>query len=273
MQEDYKPAYIPCRLCFEQQKKKILTGVPIGYLEQVFPTASGEKRVVLVHCKCHEKYLNDVRSVAQCKRWGINPMYLTYSISSDYVGTKSMYSVRCLEQYVSQFETESPFAHGMLYLFGDNGTQKTSIAKWVGASLIRRNFTVRYLIMNDLTRILMDAERDEEKLAEVKLLLTADCLIIDEAFDKDKVTIYRSGFQIPFLDSFIRKRFESGKGIIFISNVPPEAIEENGYTKSIQDFVTRNLLKSQATLLFEDNYIFNKETFTDGGLFHAKSNG
>jgi DNA replication protein DnaC len=268
MQEDYKPVYIPCRTCVEQQGKKIARFVPQGYLERVFKTESGEPRIALEHCKCHIKYLNDVRTYSACKRAGIHPMYMTYNVAKDYVGERSSVSVYNLGKYIAEFAPDNEYGRAMLYLHGMNGTQKTSCAKWVCASIIRRGFSARYLLMNDLLRLLMDAQQDKEKQDEVAKLVSIDLLIIDESFDKEKVTIYASGYQIPFLDSFIRKRFETCHGIMFVSNIPPNEIEKNKYSHSIQDFVERNLMRSKAILTFEDNYVFNKEHYdSDKGLF------
>ena len=41
-----------------------------------------------------------------------------------------------------------------------------------------------------------------------KKYLECDFLIIDDSFDKKKATIFKSGYQIPFLDEFLRTRLE-----------------------------------------------------------------
>ena len=107
----------------------------------------------------------------------------------------------------------------------------------------------------------------EDKLFTETLLEKTDLLILDEAFDREKVTVYKSGYQIPFLDTFLRKWSNTtDKSIIFISNVEPSKIEANGYSRSIQDFVERNIKLHGALLTFEDRYLDSIESIS-GGLF------
>ena len=149
----------------------------------------------------------------------------------------------------------------MVYMHGPNGTQKTTLAHWVGANVLHQGYSVKYLLMQTLLMTISGFEKDEirqqEKQAEIEKLKTVDLLIIDEAFSKDKVTIYDSGYQLPFLDRFLRERCEiAQKGIIFISNKPPDDIVKQKFSPSIQDFVMRNTDKPQGNsrLYFEDNY-------------------
>jgi len=65
-------------------------------------------------------------------------------------------------------------------------------------------------------------------------------LIVDDAFDPKKITLYKSGYQLPFLDTFFRRRIEGlKKAICFTSNVP---ISEIGGTfgQSIQALIKRS---------------------------------
>lgn len=241
----------------------------MGWNEVFKSTKDGKPVRSLELCNCKKSYLNEVRAHAECRRRGINPDFLTYSTDCDYLGSQSRDQLTRLENYVAAYPTSIAHQRAMVYIWGGNGTQKTSIAKWVAASLIKARKKVVYVLMNDLIRHLIDAERDESKRDVTASYYSADLLIIDESFDKTKVTIYESGFQIPFLDSFLRKRFESGLGIMFVSNVPPDSIEKNKYSRSIQDFVYRNLAMTKTVMEFKDNYINQKEEidFSTGGLF------
>jgi DNA replication protein DnaC len=120
-------------------------------------------------------------------------------------------------------------------------------------------------MLSEMTR---DQDAESEKKRLVEKLKTIDLLIIDEAFSKDKVTLYKSGFQLPFLDRFLRERFEMyRKGIVFISNNPPEAITQQGFSKSIEDLVTRKTRPNGSALEFLDNYVKSASNFNVRGIF------
>lgn len=114
-----------------------------------------------------------------------------------------------------------------------------------------------------------NAEKAEKAKAELDKINKADLLIIDEAFDKSKVKLYKTGYMDSFLDSFTRDRIQTlNKGIIFISNVIPEQIEENGFSHSLQDFVIREVTPYDNVLEFTDNYIQSSNfEFSGGSLF------
>ena len=117
--------------------------------------------------------------------------------------------------------------------------------------------------MNSLIKILSDSLPSPEKEAQIRQLKEVDVLIIDEAFQKEKMTIYKSGYQLPFIEIFIRERVDQNRrGIIFISNVLPSAIQESGMSQSLQDFVVRNVTNRQTLLTFEDNFTQLQSHFT-----------
>ena len=157
-------------------------------------------------------------------------------------------------------------------MYGPNGTQKTVLATWLAREIMSSGNSlnhVKYFTMNDFIKELMKESscNGEDKLFTETLLEKTDLLILDEAFDREKVTVYKSGYQIPFLDTFLRKWSNTtDKSIIFISNVEPSKIEANGYSKSIQDFVERNIKLHGAFLTFEDRYLDSIESIS-GGLF------
>ena len=99
--------------------------------------------------------------------------------------------------------------------------------------------------------------------------MEADLLILDESFDKFKVNIFNTGYQLPFLDSFLRSKFEVGKKcILFISNVPPNNISQNGFGDSLQSLVERNVATS--TFIFKDKFSRNAVELEHLALFGDK---
>lgn len=173
----------------------------------------------------------------------------------DYLGEKSKDSMKKL-RYISNHPGD--FLKGTFYIYGGNGTQKTSMSRVMGRELIKKGYTVHYILMEDLINLIMDAEDfDAEKAnkaqKEVSKLYLIDFLIIDESFDRTKVTLFKSGYQLPFLDKFLRKRLENiRKTTFFISNETIDSIENSGYGKSIQNLIERNVKGN--IIEFHDNY-------------------
>ena len=122
--------------------------------------------------------------------------------------------------------------------------------------------------MNDLIKMLMKAERDEDIQTQIEKLTEVDLLIIDESFMKERVTIYRSGYQLSFLDTFLRNRIQSNKrGVIFISNISMDDIDKNIFGEGLIDLVKRNVTLNNGNMLFEDNYLDQKSEIQIESLF------
>lgn len=241
---EYK--FTPCRICGTKE------GPIKGYY---YDTEDGFQ--IIRECSCHGQWrrISKIRSLAEKANIWSTEEFLTYHPSHSYVGKKSLSSIDKLEGYLENIvrDKESVIPR-ILYFQGDYGTQKTHIAQWLGLELIRKKITVKYLMMNTLIKILADDLPSEEKNAKIDEVKSVDVLIIDEAFQKEKMTIYKSGYQLPFIEIFIRERLDlEKKGTIFISNVPPTKIKESGMSDSLQDFVVRNTIST--LLLFEDNYM------------------
>jgi hypothetical protein len=156
-------------------------------------------------------------------------------------------------------------------MYGTNGTQKTTLAMWVGVSLVQQGYTVFYTLMESLVAALTpDFDKENpNRQRYIEKAMTADLLIIDEAFDRSKVTLYKSGYQIPYLDRALRERFDVYKrGILFISNQPANSIEASGFGPSLESLVARNT--ASASLVFEDVYIKLANDINPKGLFNTK---
>lgn len=107
--------------------------------------------------------------------------------------------------------------------------------------------------MNDLVKQLQDANFNEE--VDIDQYYNCDCLIIDRAFCKDQVTIYKSGYQLPFLDNFLRKRIDVlQKSTIVISNEHYDNIAKNGFNEDIEDLIRRKVQPYQSVFHFIDSY-------------------
>lgn len=248
--------FIPCRVC---------AGKPGPFPGFYYIKKQGV--LCAVECECHkhwEAVQTLERKLTDANIW----LNLEYEPLQHYKGRNSLEEVQNLLFYVNNFENR--FKDKMIYMFGINGTQKTTLAMWVGRELIKRGRSVYYTLMENLTIALSpdfsskDGENAKKRLIEKAL--DVDLLIIDESFDRTKMTIYKSGYQIPLLDSFLRNRFDiEKKAIIFISNKPPTSLVESGFGESLQSLISRNTRES--TLIFKDEYIKEANTIDTKGLF------
>lgn len=175
-----------------------------------------------------------------------------------YVGEKSIADKNRLLNYTAQFIVSEKVRQLLVYMYGPNGCQKSTLASYVGQQLIEHHLDARYLLMKDLVRNLHNYDYDEKAKKQIDVWSNADLLIIDEAFDASKYKVTSSGYDLQFIDSFIRKRIQvDNKGLLFISNVHPDKIESQGFSYSIQDFVVRECKLHNSLLTFQDNYLSN----------------
>ena len=195
----------------------------------IYSIENGEETVQ--RCKCKSKDLTEAKLNIAYDLAGIPYNYFNSKDFSYYSGDKSKDKVNELKHFVDNFE-ELKFAS--FYLHGLPSTQKTTIAKIVGSELIKKGYSVKYMIMNTLIKEIINSDFEREGNR-----FNVDFLILDEAFDPIKMTVYKSNFQIPFLDTFIRERVETlKKSTMFISNVPLENVEYD----YIREVVRRNCL-------------------------------
>lgn len=250
-----KKQFRPCRTCANKPGPKNKPGF-------FYDEWKGAK--VIVECKCHQDYVKERLFYIKANKAGIWPESLEYNPSNDYVGEKSLKNLERFEKYVHNFEE---YKENAVYLWGGNGTQKTTLAQWAGAHLLDKGYSVRFVLMQTLLMSLTSGFEDDEKRSLIETnYYKPDLLIVDESFGKDKVTLYGSGYQLPFLDRFLRERIDvHRKGILFISNVDSSEIEKNKFSKSIQDLVMRKTYKT--ILKFEDNYLAAKTDFNVDSLF------
>lgn len=159
----------------------------------------------------------------------------------DYVGDDRD-KIDKLKLYVEKFEEKFNSIH--LYFWStENGTQKTTVASIVGKLLIEKGFSSRFTSLGNLLKLLSGEAFEENSNDLLNSFRTCDFLIIDDAFDKRKATIYRSGFQIPFLDEFLRTRLEvNKKATCFTSNFSIQNIDEEVFGSSLKHLIKRNII-------------------------------
>lgn len=228
----------PCNICRGKE------GPAPGY---VYVDMKGYR--VAQECECHRLWELESRRERAYIRAGVN----TPLDFSSYKGDLSQGSVESLKVLCNNFDRFKERTN--IYMYGPNGTQKTTMAQVVGKKLIDQGFSVKYVLMESLIHDLNGGfDKDEERDARVREYRDVDLLIIDEAFDITKVTVYKSGYQLPYLDSFLRERYDQDrKSTLFISNVTPQDISVDKFGASLQNFMVRTTINSFLT--FQDEYI------------------
>jgi len=202
-----------------------------GYL---YTSEKGEEIVTI--CDCLELYQYRVKVTNALIKGGIGSEMLSFNIDW-FQGNRT--NVKKVEKYIRHFAED--YRSTNLYFVGANHTQKSTLAKYVGSELIQRGFTAEFIVMNNLLNILMDEKFNKENTDKIKRCENADLLIIDEIFDPLKTTIYKSNYQLPFLDTFLRNRFEkTKKANIFTANMSLDNIDAV-YGSSIISLVKRNI--------------------------------
>jgi len=227
--------FIPCSNCVD------------GYI-YYRATKDGSSEYVK-RCQCLTNYIENKNLELRLKGSGLALSIVGYDIKT-YIGKKSIKELEKVEKFIKEFKEKFYCKH--LYIFGPNGTQKTTIAQYIGRELIRQGLSIKYALMNEIIKTLSKEGFEKEVQQEIKDYYKVDCLIIDEAFDKEKILWYKSNYQMNFLDSLLRKRIDQyNKSIIFVSNKFVESINDN-FNTSIYDLIKRNT--EQTILEFYDHY-------------------
>jgi hypothetical protein len=95
--------------------------------------------------------------------------------------------------------------------------------------------------MDRLIKTLLDAERDDEAKQRIRKWSSADFLVVDECFSKGQVTLFKSGYQLAFLNTFLKERLEVfRKATCFTANTPIEDIGQE-YGPGIQSLIDRSI--------------------------------
>lgn len=252
-------AFQGCEKCKAEQ------GKPAGYIRQVDPSTH---QIYLVECDCHKKYIKRLQDDALIRNSAIPSLILDYDIDRDYKGSKSKQSVENIKKLSQKFASDPRFHRAMYYIYGPNGTQKTTVMQWLVLSLLEQNVSAAFTTMQEALQNIAVAIPTEKSQQYLTALEDVDFLVLDESFDRSKVTIFKSGFQIPYLDSTLRNRLGRGKATAFISNIAVEDIDDMIFGTSIKDLVKRETTIQKTQLPFMDNYLNEYSRYDSSkGLF------
>lgn len=157
-----------------------------------------------------------------------------------YIGEDRFNNIPKLKKYCNEFRTN--FLHIHLYLWSRvNGTQKSTCAKDIIVRLAKQGIKSKFILMDSLIKTLLNAERDDDDKQRVKEWSTVDFLVIDECFAKGQITLFKSGYQLAFLNTFLKERLEVfRRATCFTANVSIEDIGQE-WGASIQSLVGRSI--------------------------------
>lgn len=211
-----------------------------------------------IKCSCLKKYQQEQLIIIGLEKANISIKVLDFDLQKDYIGNDDEEHIPKLVKYIDEFKDR--YSKISLYLWSEqNSTQKTTVASIIGKELIMKKFKVKLILMDTLIKLLQDASFDKEKELLANQYASADLLIIDDCFDRAKMTVYKSGYQFAFIDSFLRHRLEvSNKATIFTSNVCPTTISQS-FNISIEKLINRNVYSMEFKDSVELKNDFNPE--------------
>jgi len=175
-----------------------------------------------------------------------------YSLDKDYIGDDINKNLKLVKEFIKNFEEYNDIS---LYFYSSQrGNQKTTIAQYIMRELLYKKFDCRFMLMGDFLTILENEKFKEEASNLKDELLVCDLLILDDCFDKQKNNMYKSGYQLSFIDKFLRNRLEIlNKSTIFTSNYSINEIESETFGINIPALLKRNIQLYKYELEFKDN--------------------
>ncbi len=245
----------PCEKCANKENL-----FKEGFLQSV----DSNNNLVVRECDCHRQWRGYNQILTKFKKCGGNPLLFNLEFSDYKEPIPDRFS-KFAKQYFSNLSNPK-IKSSFVWFYGDNGTQKTTMGNLFLKRLLINRVSSSFILMNSLAKLLMNAERDEVARKELEILSSKEVLIIDESFDISKMSLYKSGWQIPFLDTFLRERIAEGKGVIFISNVDVPDIDDR-FGKSLKDLITRTTTLLNSRIEFKNRYLDSFSIIPEGGLF------
>lgn len=217
---------------------------------------NGEENAI--KCSCLTQYQKKESIRIKLEKANISTKALDFNLDETYIGPDVDGNIKKIKKYIEQFKEK--YSKISLYFWSEeNSTQKTTVASIIGKELIIKGLKVRLILMDTLIKLLQDSSFDKDKEALLLDYSTADLLIIDDCFDKAKMTVYKSGYQFAFIDSFLRHRMEvATKATIFTSNVNQSSIGQ-AFNISIEKLVKRNTYAMEFKDSIELKNDFNPE--------------
>lgn len=249
MNEFIPVRYIQCSKCKDKPSPPNQPG-----FYYITKQVEGREVTGVCECECHREWisLNKIYLEAYHNNIWIDHASLRYN-TKDYHGSLSQSTLTKINKYIDNYHSND-IRKTSLYIYGKPGTQKTHIAQYIGLSLFRKGYKAYYTQMKIFSNFVTNPFSSDEKfLADRQEFMTrvnlADTLIIDDAFDKNISPVYSTGTQSPYIEGFLHERVEKeNKNIIYVTRVAPSEIRKNGYSESLEYFITKTTVQQGTAL-------------------------
>lgn len=217
-------------------------------------------------CSCLKTYQKNMKLTYLLERANIPiqissnidaPTILNYEIERDYVGSDENGNLPKIKKYIKDFETKYKSLN--MFFYGSCSAQKSTLARVIGKEIIKKGLSVSYYLTDTLIKDLIDSEREDDLKKKMNEILKVDLLILDE-FEESKITKFKSGYQVSFITSFLKRRIElERKATIFASNSTPDNIG-SFFGEALQSLISREILDK--SMEFTDNYEKKSKNFS-----------
>lgn len=165
---------------------------------------------------------------------------------NDYHGQKHSEEFRKIKYYAEHCHEEK-FRYVSLYLWGNQGCQKTALMCNIGKQAIKNGLKVKFILAGELIAKLIKISgysQDEEIEREIKELKEQDMLLIDDCLDIQKNLTWNNSKHLITAewDNFLRHALSQGQRIIFTSNNSLESAKDI-FGESLYELLDRNVEK------------------------------
>jgi DNA replication protein DnaC len=202
--------------------------------EMAVPTPEWKEYLALLEIK---RYLS-IAGIDDIPKYGLD----------SYIGEDRNKNIPKLKKYCEEFNTTFKKIH--LYLWSTvNGTQKSTCAKDIIIRLAGKGIQGYFILMDDLMHWLLRSERDKVAERKVKTWQDAPFLVIDECFTEGQVTLFSTGYQKAYINTFLKNRLEiNRRATCFTANIRIEDIGER-WGPGLQSLISRSI---PTPMLFDD---------------------
>ncbi len=203
-------------------------------------TVGEDGEETLTYTRAYREALRLYQARCSLEKAGVESGTMGRSLDS-YQGADEPGNLRKLRIFLNGFPSKHRSTN--LYLWSAwNSTQKSTTAKILAKEIFLQGYTVRFITMSELVLALKEETYAPDRYASlVEDCREVDYLVVDDSFDPKKMTLYKSGYQLAFLDTFLRTRMEMyRRSTCFTSNVDPALIGDP-YGPSIQALVARSV--------------------------------
>ena len=241
-----------------------------------------------VKCDCRKKYEDEMRTCDKLLKSGLlneNSNYEDFKKLYDYEfiqykGIDENGNIKRIQKFVDEFDkvkykevphnilddngnvirTEyskisvgNPFKSLHCYVYGEQGTQKSTVLKGMLTKLAKKGKEVYYIFCKDLIDIIIDSDRDENAKKLLDYIINVDVLVIDE-FEEQRTNLWQSGYKERSLIVWIKNRLEvSRKSTWFVSNATIEEMKNGKFGELFGDVIERETLYGRFE--FKDKYV------------------